>query len=566
MITAEEKKLVEEVLGFRKPQRAYEDYLEAAALSSKRDALAALLDDFDSVCDIAGVKYFLFADALKGADVYEDFLPKAKKIQVGILSSEMKKLYEYTTDVANRVVLESHSVKLSYLQNDGCPRRFPRVDRPAPVNVVFRGEDVFGPDSFPMVVSPYIELSIFTAMPDDFLVKRGFVRAMRRRNLLLERASKAHSAIRKSKKKILGVNGLYAMVPRRALSKSLFKCSVRYEGEGSSSVSCMFGKRTKQMPIEALGNYRRVVFHGVEAWAPEFDTPWDVVPVDEPNEELRRLQELALDIVSEIHRVCDVLGIGYFVCGGTMLGYVRHGGFIPWDDDIDVGMLRKDYDLFLEKAPDVIDSERFFIQTRETDPFIPYLFSKVRMNNTQYVTNYNQFRDFHKGICVDLFPFDYIPNEVPAQREFRDQIRVVEKRHNTLANHQYTEAMIAPDDNLPTTWHSRLARLIGKVSTKRYWKTPLSETQKAFDQLVRKYDEVGNEGELRYVACFVPSYTMVKVENLLPYKAVDFEGVKVNVPKNPEAFLRMQYGDFTEMPLPHQRVGHDLIEFGEDED
>ena len=79
-------------------------------------------------------------------------------------------------------------------------------------------------------------------------------------------------------------------------------------------------------------------------------------------EVLRKVQLCQLEIAKEIKRVCEENGIGYFLCCGTFLGAVRHQGFIPWDDDLDMGMLREDYEKFLEIAPEKLDS-RFCVQS-----------------------------------------------------------------------------------------------------------------------------------------------------------------------------------------------------------
>ena len=145
-----------------------------------------------------------------------------------------------------------------------------------------------------------------------------------------------------------------------------------------------------------------------------------------------------MKLIKEFDRVCQELGLGYFVCGGTMLGYMRHKGFIPWDDDVDVAMLRADYDRFLSEAPNLLGKE-FFLQIRETDPTIPYLFSKIRLNGTEYCTEYNKDRAYHKGICLDIFPFDYVPNDLKERELFVKEVIGLANAHHTMANNQLPE-------------------------------------------------------------------------------------------------------------------------------
>lgn len=95
------------------------------------------------------------------------------------------------------------------------------------------------------------------------------------------------------------------------------------------------------------------------------------------NEILRKVQLAQLDMAKEVKRICNKYNINYFMDSGTLLGAVRHRGFIPWDDDLDFGMLREDYEKFLKIATTELDS-KFFLQTWKNDDGFPYGFSKIR--------------------------------------------------------------------------------------------------------------------------------------------------------------------------------------------
>ena len=101
--------------------------------------------------------------------------------------------------------------------------------------------------------------------------------------------------------------------------------------------------------------------------------------------ELLRVHELELVIAEEIKRLCTKHHISYFMIAGTLLGAVRHGGFIPWDEDMDFGMTRKNYDRFVRICQKELDSSRFFLQTMETDPGYTYAFAKIRLLGQQTV-------------------------------------------------------------------------------------------------------------------------------------------------------------------------------------
>ena len=97
-----------------------------------------------------------------------------------------------------------------------------------------------------------------------------------------------------------------------------------------------------------------------------------------------QLQVAVLDIFKEFLCVCEKLNLKYYLLGGTLLGAVRHKGFIPWDDDIDVGMLREDYEVFLAHAQELLP-DHLFLQTYKTDPGYHHVFAKIRNSNTTFL-------------------------------------------------------------------------------------------------------------------------------------------------------------------------------------
>lgn len=117
-------------------------------------------------------------------------------------------------------------------------------------------------------------------------------------------------------------------------------------------------------------------------------------------------QQMLLVLLQELDRVCGILGISYQLFAGTMLGAVRHQGFIPWDDDLDVVMLREDYDRFLREAGRYLDREKFFLQ-KEYSRHWPMFFSKLRRNDTACIEKWiPKDTKVHQGIYIDIFPCD----------------------------------------------------------------------------------------------------------------------------------------------------------------
>lgn len=121
---------------------------------------------------------------------------------------------------------------------------------------------------------------------------------------------------------------------------------------------------------------------------------------------LQEHQKALLVLLREFDRVCKALDIAYVLFAGTLLGAVRHHGFIPWDDDVDVLMRREDYERFLKEAPSVLDRDRFFLQKEFSDHW-PMFFSKLRLNGTTCLEKFHP-KDplIHQGVYMDIFPCD----------------------------------------------------------------------------------------------------------------------------------------------------------------
>lgn len=128
------------------------------------------------------------------------------------------------------------------------------------------------------------------------------------------------------------------------------------------------------------------------------------IPVTPPA--VRAHQLAILKLLKEFDRICAQLKIPYVLFAGSLLGTVRHQGFVPWDDDLDVLLLRSDYARFLREAPQVIQNEDFFLQS-EFSAHWPMFFSKLRLNGTTCLEPYHP-KDpaCHQGVCMDIFPCD----------------------------------------------------------------------------------------------------------------------------------------------------------------
>lgn len=134
---------------------------------------------------------------------------------------------------------------------------------------------------------------------------------------------------------------------------------------------------------------------------------------------LREHQLMMLEMLSEVDRICKKYKIAYMLFAGTMLGAVRHKGFIPWDDDLDIVMLRDEYERFLELAEKELDPNTYYLQ-REFSSHWPMFFSKLRRNGTACIERYiPKDNKTHLGIYIDIFPCDNLyENQVMRRLQF----------------------------------------------------------------------------------------------------------------------------------------------------
>jgi lipopolysaccharide cholinephosphotransferase len=145
---------------------------------------------------------------------------------------------------------------------------------------------------------------------------------------------------------------------------------------------------------------------------------------------LEKLHKTELGIFDELVRICDTHNLKYFLYGGTLLGAVRHGGFIPWDDDMDIAMLRDDYEKFGEYCKTDLN-EKYFYQTCYTDPEYSRPYAKLRLNNSYVKEEEWDSLEHHKGIYIDIMPLDNFPENIQKGIKILKKVRFINGVCNT---------------------------------------------------------------------------------------------------------------------------------------
>ncbi len=125
---------------------------------------------------------------------------------------------------------------------------------------------------------------------------------------------------------------------------------------------------------------------------------------------LRQLQMIQMEMLMEVDRICRKCKIKYNIIAGTLLGAIRHGGYIPWDDDADVALLRPEYEKFRRACKTELDKSRFVFQDHRNTKGYRWGYGKLRRKNTLFLREHQEHMPYMQGVFIDVFPLDGIPN------------------------------------------------------------------------------------------------------------------------------------------------------------
>lgn len=320
-------------------------------------------------------------------------------------------------------------------------------------------------------------------------------------------------------------------------------------GDGTSSG--VMGERTIQqrtIRVQSLFPLRSVPFEDGTIQLPHDVSSWASEPTPNRLKVTEIIQQDGLDSLEEIKRTCDELGTQFFLVGGTLLGALRHGGYIPWDDDLDVGMMRSDYRRFVTEGPRVLKSG-YFIQLPSTDPHIHFVYARLRHDYIDYITLYNAHTDFDKGLWVDLFPFDAIPHncqlaqlQALVARSFARAAMGFKRRQEYVEQDVQDPRPLLEED---ADYLRRYARLV------RFF--PVKLCTMAYHLSAEFFNPfLAGKPNTRY-GSFIPTYTTIEAGEAETLTMVPFEGHEMPIIQGAEQFLERQYGNYLDLPAPHQR-------------
>ena len=258
------------------------------------------------------------------------------------------------------------------------------------------------------------------------------------------------------------------------------------------------------------------------------------------NEELLRSVQLTeLSILREFKAICEQNNLRYFLCGGTRLGAVRHNGFIPWDDDVDVFMPYVDYISFLDIADKTLDREKYFVQNYLTEDNFPSPFTKIRLVHTTFLdSNYKNWH-IHHGIWLDIFPLINI-----SKKKLR-KTNVLLK----AAKMMQMDDLIRSNPKVFTELYGE--RMLGRLNL-FYKLVPIRSRKKIHDLIIRHICKEKYTGYCVELTGNLKHIYPAKIFDTS--KELEFENELFTVPEDYDTYLKVCFGDYMKLPPVEQRV------------
>ena len=251
--------------------------------------------------------------------------------------------------------------------------------------------------------------------------------------------------------------------------------------------------------------------------------------------ELRELQKFQINMLKDVADLCDRHHLRYTIYCGTLLGAVRHGGFIPWDDDVDIAMPLKDYRRFLRIARWEL-KDKYFVQNYMTDPRVSILWTQLRAKGTTEMWRELAVWKRHWGIHIDIYPFWGVAE---GKKEFEQQKEAIRwakifliKDYGRLMGWSYAGWQLVIN-RIPAKIRGLIAACFMRYASRDPEKSKWVCTIDA--------------------APFEPKYQWKEWQEMT---WGDFDGLKVRMPVHYDALLRRMYGDYMVLPPEEKRNGH----------
>ena len=273
------------------------------------------------------------------------------------------------------------------------------------------------------------------------------------------------------------------------------------------------------------------------------------------NDTLKHLQKVQLMILKDFNDICEKNDLEYYAYGGTALGAIRHNGFIPWDDDVDVFMFREDYEKFL-KIMKGLNSEKYELLNMDLQEDYQYMFSKLSLKGTKFRSAWCLKKSFDVGINIDIFVLDYIPSNKFTFMILKNKIKVLKKIAYILEiiQNDYYNSLIKKIIIYGIKGIFQILNINNQTYKKIYKKT-----------LHKLHYKTNKTSSLVYDLGAISYDAPLKVNSLKPPKKVKFESIEINVPNDYDNYLKINFGDYMKLPPKDKQINHSpqILDFGD---
>ena len=253
---------------------------------------------------------------------------------------------------------------------------------------------------------------------------------------------------------------------------------------------------------------------------------------------LRQLQMIQLEMLIEVDRICKKCGIHYNIIAGTLLGAIRHGGYIPWDDDADVALLRPEYERFRDACKTELDKSRFIFQDHRNTKGYRWGYGKLRRKGTLFLREHQEHMPYMQGIFIDIFPLDGVPDNYFLRSVKNFECFCLRK----------------------ILWAK-----VGKIAEKNFWKCQLYKLlDRIPERLVFYYYHTmiyrANRKETRMVRILMfptPNSEYGYYRKWYEHSSdILFEGLLLQGIQDYDSYLSFKFGNYMELPTPVNRKVH----------
>ncbi|WP_268912873.1 LicD family protein [Lentilactobacillus sp. SPB1-3] len=251
-----------------------------------------------------------------------------------------------------------------------------------------------------------------------------------------------------------------------------------------------------------------------------------------------RIQAIELQSYKFFRDLCEKNNLKYFALGGTLLGAIRHRGFIPWDDDMDIGLPREDYDKLLQIVATQLSDTKYFFQTPFSDDNYALSYGKL-LNRHTYIEEKNNYNDAKKGVFIDVFPIDKISTSVEKQRAQMQKIRRLDSRLYLKLRYNFI-------DNPIKRFYSPLSDQ--QLATAAEFKNQREETMRTYNDNDNWQIAKNLASQYEYDA---EIFTAEQLDNIVE---VPFEDTKIPIFADYDTVLTNIYHDYMTLPPENQQV------------